>query len=79
MTFADKEQNVPDYAAASRTKDHFQAQLLRDHPEIVSIAPRMKLDDQGRPTQDAVIVIGIKMINPLRFGAGAAARPQAAG
>ncbi len=53
--------------------------MTRIDPEIVSIAPRMKLDDRGRPTQDAVIVIGIKTINPLRFGAGAAARPQAAG
>ncbi len=69
---------MPDYLTASRTKDHFQAQLLRDYPEIVSIAPRLKLDDQGRPTKDAVIVIGVKRINPIRFGPGAAARAPAA-
>src|SRR5438445_210511 len=74
-----KEQEVPDYPTASRTKDHFQAQLLGDHPEIVSIAPRLKLDAQGRPTNDSVIVIGVKKINPLRLGPGVAARPQAAG
>jgi hypothetical protein len=69
---------MPDYSTASRTKDHFQDQLLRDYPEIVSIAPRQKLDDQGRATNDAVIIIGVKKINPIRFGAGAAARPQGA-
>lgn len=69
---------MPDYLTASRTKDHFQAQLLRDHPEIVSIAPRLKLDDQGQPTRDALIVIGVKKINPLRFGPGTSARPQTA-
>ncbi|HTU93343.1 MAG TPA: hypothetical protein VMF69_24900 [Gemmataceae bacterium] len=56
---------MPDYLTASRTKDHFQAQLLRDHPEIVSLAPRLKLDDQGRPTNEAVIVIGVKKNNPI--------------
>jgi hypothetical protein len=69
---------VPDYLTTSRTKDHFQALLLREHPEIVSIAPRLKLDDQGRPTKDALIVIGVKKINPLRFGSGAVPRLQAA-
>lgn len=67
---------MPDYLAASRTKDHFQDQLLRDHPEIISIAPRLKLDDQGQPMKDAVIVIGVKKINPIRFGPGVAVRPQ---
>ncbi len=52
--------------------------MLRDHPEIVSIAPRLKLDDNGRPTKDGVIVIGVKKINPLRSGPGAAPRAQAA-
>src|SRR5262249_38577015 len=54
------------------------AQLLRDHPEIVSIAPRLKLDEKGRPTKDAVLVIGVKRINPIRFGPGAAVRAQPA-
>ena len=58
--------------------NHFQAQLLQDHPEIVSIVPRLKLDDQGRPTGNAVIVIGVRKINPLRFGPGAP-RPQGIG
>jgi hypothetical protein len=65
---------VPDYLTASRTKDHFHVQLLRDHPEIVSIAPRLQLDDQGRPTKNAVIVIGIRRINALRVGPGAVPR-----
>jgi len=50
---------MPDYAAASRTKDHHKEQLFREHPEIVSIAPSWKVDDRGRRTGDAVIVIGI--------------------
>jgi hypothetical protein len=57
-----------DYTTATRTKDYFQAQLLRDHPEIVSIAPQMKLDAQGCPTSEAVIVIGVKVRNPPRSG-----------
>jgi hypothetical protein len=50
---------MADYATASRTKDHHKDQLLRDHPEIVSLAPRWKLDDHGMPMGEAVIVIGI--------------------
>jgi hypothetical protein len=67
-----------DYLMASRTKEHFQGQLLRDHPDIVSIAPRLKRDAQGQPTAEAVIVIGVKKINPLRLGPGAGARPPSA-
>ena len=48
-----------DYATASRMKDYYQDQLLRDHPEIVLLAPRLKLDDYGMPTGEAVIVIGV--------------------
>lgn len=70
---------MPDYMTASRTKDHFQLQLLSDHAEIVSIAPRLKFDTQGRLTNDALIVIGVKKINPLRFGPGATTRPPSAG
>lgn len=66
---------MPDYTTASRTKVYFEARLLREHPEIVSIAPRLKRDGQGRPTHEAVIVVGVKKINPLQFGAGAAPRP----
>ncbi len=47
------------YEDASRTKDHFQAVLLRDHPEIVSLAPRLVLNDAGGLTTEAVIVVGI--------------------
>src|SRR5205807_10393532 len=64
--------------SASRTKDYFAPPLLRDHPEIVSIAPRLKLDGQGRPTSKAVIVIGVRKIGPLRFGPGTVPRPPAA-
>jgi len=67
---------MPDYAAASRTKDNFEAQLFQEHPEVVSIAPRPRLDPQGVPTNDAVIVIGIKQLNPLRIGPGGGPRPQ---
>ena len=67
---------MPDYPTVSRTKDHFQDQLLQDYPEIVSIAPRLKLDDNGHPTNEAVIVIGVKMRNPLRLGPGADAQAQ---
>lgn len=31
---------MADYAAASRTKDHYESELLSQHPEIVSMAPR---------------------------------------
>src|SRR6266567_2118772 len=69
---------MPDYVTASRTKDYFETQLLRDHPEIVSIAPGLKLDGQGRPTGEAVIVIGVRRLNPLRFAPGTVPRPLAA-
>src|ERR1700733_12163411 len=69
---------MPDYTTASRTKDYFQAQLLRDHPEIVSIAPQMKFDAQGCPTSEAVNVIGVKVRNPPRTGGVAAVSPNAA-
>jgi hypothetical protein len=45
---------MTDYATAFRTKDYYQEQLFRDHPEIVSLAPRMKLDEHGLPTGDAI-------------------------
>jgi hypothetical protein len=59
---------MPDYAAASRTKDHHKEQLFREHPEIVSIAPSWKVDDRGRRTGDAVIVIGISARKLSRLG-----------
>jgi hypothetical protein len=63
------------YEAARRTKDHFQTKLLKDHPEIVSIAPRLKLDAEGRPTGEAVIVVGIIRPNALRDGARRRPKP----
>src|SRR5438093_10054404 len=68
---------MPDYVTASATKDHFQNQLLQDHPEIVSIAPRLKLGDDGHPTTEAVIVVGVRARYPLRPGPGASAHPPA--
>jgi hypothetical protein len=65
------------YEAARRTRDHFQKQLLKDHPEIVSIAPRLKLDPEGRPTGEAVIVVGIIRRNSLRDGARRRAKAEA--
>jgi len=59
---------MPDYATASRTKDYFQTKLVKAHPEIVSIAPRLKLDAEGRPTGEAVIVIGVVRRIDLRDG-----------
>ena len=59
---------MPDYTTASRTKDHFQTQLLREHPEIVSIAPQLKLDAAGNPTQEGIIVVGVGSGNPLQPG-----------
>src|SRR5437016_5408184 len=69
---------MPNYVTASRTKDHFQAQLLRDYPEIVSIAPRLKLDARGQLTGEAVIVVGVRRINRIRYGVGTTIRPQPA-
>lgn len=66
---------MADYAAASRTKNHFQSKLLEANPEIVSIAPRLKLDAEGRPTGEALIVIGVVRRNGL--GDGARRRGQA--
>jgi hypothetical protein len=63
---------MADYAAASRTKDHFQTDLLRDHPEIVSLAPRLILDPAGRPTHEAIIVIGVRALGPQQGGAAVA-------
>jgi hypothetical protein len=68
---------MTDYITASRTKDHFQAQLLREHPEIVSIAPQLKLDDAGQPTQEGIIVIGVAPRNPLQIGSGATVSSRA--
>lgn len=59
---------MTDYKTASRTKDHFQDQLLTDHPEIVSIAPRLKFDDDGNLTNEAVIVIGVHAKHLLQIG-----------
>jgi hypothetical protein len=67
---------MPDYTTASRTKDHFQVLLFQEHPEIVSIAPRLKLDDQGRLTSEAVIVVGVRKFNPIRLGPGASSGPR---
>ena len=55
---------MPDYATASSTKEHFSAQLLADHPEIVSIAPQLALDSSGNFTEDGVIVIGVRQVQP---------------
>src|SRR5687767_6285188 len=69
---------MADYAVATRTKDFYQDQLLRDHPEIVSIAPRLKLDGDGLPTREAIIVIGVRGRNPLRLGVGGSAEAHRA-
>ena len=61
---------MPSYALASLTKDHHAEELLNQHPEIVSIAPRMKLDENGQVTEEAVIVIGVKSMNPLHSANG---------
>ena len=61
---------MPDYITASRTKDHFQGQLLREHSEIVSIAPQLKLDAAGHATNEGIIVIGIAQRHPLRLERG---------
>ncbi len=67
---------MPDYATASRTKDYFQSKLLQAHPEIVSIAPRLKLDAEGRPTGEAVIVIGVVRRDGLRDGPPRRGQPE---
>ncbi|MGI9517407.1 MAG: hypothetical protein ACR2NP_10190 [Pirellulaceae bacterium] len=46
------------YEEASRTKDAYEKELFESHPHIVSIAPQLILED-GRPTSNAHIVIGI--------------------
>lgn len=63
---------MPDYLTASRTKDYYQSQLLQDHPEIVSIAPRLEVDSRGHPTGEGIIVIGVEQRNPVRLHGGAA-------
>jgi hypothetical protein len=68
---------MPNYITASRTKDHFQEQLLREHPEIVSIAPQLKLDDNGHATEEAVIVVGVSRQAVLRYGSGSFVSPSA--
>jgi len=64
---------MPDYSTVNRTKDHFQDQLLRDHPEIVSISPQLRLDENGQLTEVAYIVIGVNLPHPLRLGPGVTA------
>lgn len=65
---------MADYETASRTKDHFQDQLLNKHPQIVSIAPRYEIGDEGL-TRNAIIVIGISTLNPLRDARGQEVAP----
>lgn len=66
-----------DYITASRTKDYFEAQLLRDHPEIVSIAPQLKLDEHGFATKEGIIVIGVvsRKLSPLGEGESTSSSP----
>src|SRR5215831_13119323 len=53
------------YDIARWTRDSFQDQLLRDHPEIVSLAPRLKRDAHGQPTAEGFILVGIRQLpNP---------------
>lgn len=54
---------MADYKTASRTKDAFQDELLRGHPEIVLLSPRPVRDDNGEMTAKAYIAVGI---NPKR-------------
>lgn len=61
---------MANYEAASRTKTHFERELLEQHREIVSIAPQLKLDENGNPTEDAVIVVGVTKINRITAGEG---------
>lgn len=75
--FYSRREQVADYLTASQTKDHFQDQLLRDHPEIVSIAPRLKLDKSGQPTKDGIIVIGVALRNPISLNVSAARASKA--
>lgn len=65
-----------DYITASRTKDHFQEQLLTEHPEIVSIAPQEKLDDAGKATGEAIIVIGVQVRPIIGPGGRAVHSPE---
>jgi len=53
---------VVTYDLARTTRDHFQDQLLDEHPEIVSLAPRLKLDDSGQPTHEAYVLVGIRAL-----------------
>ncbi len=46
------------YEEASRTKDEYENELFEQHPNIVSIAPQL-IFVEGRPTDNAHIVIGI--------------------
>lgn len=43
----------------------------------MSISPQLKPDDHGNPTEEAVIVIGVRKLNPLRLGPGTAALRRA--
>jgi hypothetical protein len=61
---------MPDYRTASRTKDHFQDELLAEHPQIVSIAPRLLRHDRGFPTGSAGIVIGVQELLAKQIGRG---------
>jgi hypothetical protein len=51
------------YEAAVRAHDYHMAQLYDNHPEIVSISPTVKLNDAGKATDEAVIIIGIRKLD----------------
>lgn len=52
---------MPSYRIACSTKDYHEDELLGSFPGIVSIAPRLKLDEDGNLTDEAIIVIGVQV------------------
>lgn len=54
---------MPNYETASSTKDYYALQLISEFPQIVSVAPRLALDSNGVPTDEGVIVVGVRHVS----------------
>jgi hypothetical protein len=54
------------YDIARYTRNFYQLSLFREYPEIVSMAPRLKRDQNGKPTQEAYVVVGVREQKRIR-------------
>jgi hypothetical protein len=51
-----------DYDIARYTRNYYQVSLLKEYPDIVSLAPRLKWVLHGEPTKEAYVVVGVRKL-----------------